>query len=321
MIQFKACLARELPAINDALNRATDSLPKPVIPIARHIFDAGGKRLRPLLTVLTARLLGYTAADILDVAITLEMLHAATLLHDDILDSALTRRGKPAAHTLWNVSAVILAGDALLAEGNALIAARGDPRLSLCFSRATSRTSTGEILEIAAQGRLDTSQEDYEEIVRGKTAWLIRAACEMGALAANAQPQYIEAAAIYGENLGMAFQLVDDALDFAPEAVTGKPTGGDVREGKLTLPIRLYRENLPPGQRAAFDTAFSQQTIGADEASAIAAHIRTAGYDSATRRQAETFLTRARTALDAMPSGRERDILLDMANYVRDREK
>ena len=121
MIQLKARLALELPGINRALNKAVDTLPEPVRPVARHIFDAGGKRLRPLLTVLTARLLGHEAKSIQDLAITLEMLHAATLLHDDVLDNAVSRRGKPAAHTLFDVSSVILAGDALLAGANACL--------------------------------------------------------------------------------------------------------------------------------------------------------------------------------------------------------
>lgn len=321
MIQLKACLALELPPINRALNRALDRLPPPVLPVARHIFDAGGKRLRPLLTVLVARLLGHTDNGIQDLAVTLEMLHAATLLHDDVLDNALTRRGRPAAHTLWDASSVILAGDALLACANALVAERGDPRLSLCFSEATSRTAAGEILEIAAQGRVDTTQEEYEDIVRGKTAWLIRAACEMGALAANAAQNHVAAAIAYGENLGMAFQLVDDALDFAPESVTGKPTGGDVREGKFTPPVRLYRQSLPSGERAAFDAAFAARTISPDEAVAIAENIRAAGHDTETRRQAEDFLARARAALDSMPPGKDRDILHSMADHVRDRKK
>ena len=233
---LKARLALELPPINAALNRAARDLPEAVRPVAQHIFDAGGKRLRPLLTVLTARLCGYDNEDIYDLAVTLEMLHAATLLHDDVLDNAATRRGQPAAHTLFEVTPTILAGDALLSHANSMVADYGDPRLCRCFSEATSRTATGEILEIAAQRRVDTSAEAYEEIVRGKTAWLIRAACQMGALRAGAPDALVEAVAAYGENVGMAFQMVDDALDFAPESETGKPTGGDVREGKLTPP-------------------------------------------------------------------------------------
>ena len=321
MIQLKARLALELPAINRALDKAVDTLPEPVRPITRHIFQAGGKRLRPLLTVLTARLLGNGNEDIVDLAVTLEMLHAATLLHDDVLDNAVSRRGKPAAHTLYNVSSVILAGDALLAGANGLVAQRGDPRLSSCFSEATSRTAAVEILEIAAQGRVDTSAEQYEEMVRGKTAWLIRAACEMGALAAGADAAAVTAAATYGENLGMAFQMVDDALDFAPESATGKPTGGDVREGKLTPPLRLYRESLNEADRKDFDAAFTSLSMTEADAEAIALRIREAGFDAAVRAQADTFLDAARRALGSLPDKPERKVMHNMADYVRDRKK
>ena len=321
MIQLKARLALELPGINRALNKAVDTLPEPVRPVARHIFDAGGKRLRPLLTVLTSRLLGNESKNIQDLAITLEMLHAATLLHDDVLDNAVSRRGKPAAHTLFDVSSVILAGDALLAGANALVAKHGDTRLTRCFSEATSRTAAGEILEIAAQRRVDSSSADYEDMVRGKTAWLIRAACEMGALAAGADDASVAAAAAYGENLGMAFQMVDDALDFAPESVTGKPTGGDVREGKLTPPLRLYRDSLSAAERSAFDAAFCAGLMTEADAASIAESIRQAGYDDAVRRQADEFLDAARQALETLPDRPERELMRQMADYVRDRKK
>ena len=235
MLLLKARLALELPPINKALSRAAEGLPHPVRPIARHIFEAGGKRLRPLLTILMARLLGYDKKDIYDLAVTMEMLHAATLLHDDVLDNADTRRGKPAAHTIFNATSTILAGDAMLAHANALVAQCGDPRLCLCFSEATSRTAAGEILEIAAQHQVETTAEEYEEIIRGKTAWLIRASCQLGALRAGADDALVEAAAAYGENIGMAFQIQDDVLDvIGNEALLGKPVHSDEKNEKTT---------------------------------------------------------------------------------------
>ncbi|MDR3361434.1 MAG: polyprenyl synthetase family protein [Desulfovibrio sp.] len=315
------CLARELPLINGALDEAAASLPEPVRPAARHILNAGGKRLRPLLTVLTARLCGYAAGDVYKLAVTMEMLHAATLLHDDVLDNASHRRGSPAAHTLFDVPTVILAGDALLAGANALVAAFGDARLTLCFSEATSRTAAGEILEIAVKGKAEISAAEYEDIVRGKTAWLIRAACELGALRADAPSPLVEAAAVYGENLGMAFQFVDDALDFAPRAVTGKPTGGDVREGKMTFPLRLYRLSLETAERAAFDAAFSCGLMTDNDACSIADRLRESGCDARARDEANRYLEAARAALRLLPDKPERELLRAMCDYVRDREK
>ena len=318
---LKARLALELPGINAALGRAAARLPAPVQPVARHIFEAGGKRLRPFLTVLMARLLGYRQDNVRDLAITLEMLHAATLLHDDVLDNAASRRGQPSAHTLFGVASTILAGDALLAEANALVADFGDVRLTRVFSEATSQTAAGEILEIAAQRRVDVSAEEYAAIVRGKTAWLIRAACEMGALLAGGTDAQVAAAASYGENVGMAFQMVDDAIDFAPESVTGKPTGGDAREGKLTPPLRLYRDSLEETERLAFDAAFTCGLLTGADAAAIVERIREAGFDSQTRQAAEDYLSRARAALASLPAVDECALLHQVADYVRDRKK
>ena len=188
-------------------------------------------------------------------------------------------------------------------------------------ARGMVPTAAGEILEIAAQRRVDSTSADYEDMVRGKTAWLIRAACEMGALAAGADDASVAAAAAYGENLGMAFQMVDDALDFAPESVTGKPTGGDVREGKLTPPLRLYRDSLSTEERSAFDAAFCAGLMTEADAASIAESIRQAGYDDAVRRQADEFLDAARQALETLPDRPERELMRQMADYVRDRKK
>ena len=317
---LKTRLAAELPAISRALDEAVASLPASVQPTARHILQAGGKRLRPFLTVIFARLWGYGNNDIYPLAAAMEMLHAATLLHDDVLDAAVTRRGKPAAHTLFGIVPVILAGDAFLAHASWLVTGYGDCRLSACFSEATLRTASGEIRELDQQRRLDQSPEIYDEIITDKTAWLIRACCEMGALRAGADRRGLDLAAQYGLRLGMGFQLVDDALDFAPPEKTGKPSCNDVREGKLTPPLRLYREHLAPAERAAFDAAFCSGGLDDAAAQAIGARIRELGFDVRGRRLADTHLEKARAALCDLPDAPERSILEHMIAHVRDRE-
>ena len=314
-------LSAELPAISRALEQAVNALPASVQPAVRHILDAGGKRLRPFLTVLFARLFGYRDTDVYPLAAAMELLHAATLLHDDVLDEAVTRRGKPAAHMRFGVVPAILGGDALLAHANKLVADYGDCRLSACFAEATLRTAAGEIQEIAYQRRVDQPPEIYNEIITGKTAWLLRAACEMGALRAGADLRALDLATQYGLQLGMAFQLVDDALDFAPQETTGKPSCGDVREGKLTPPLRLYREHLAPAERAAFDARFRAGDLDEAAAQSIGARIRELGFDIRGRQLADAHLERARAALHALPDAPERAVLDHMIAYVRDREK
>ena len=321
MLKLKACLALELPHINAALRAAANRLPEPVRPLALHVFDAGGKRLRPFLVVLMARLLGYTGKDIYSLAVTLEMLHAATLIHDDVLDNADTRRGKPAVHTLYGPTMSILAGDAMLSTANELVAEHGDLRLVTTFSESISRTAAGEIMEIAAMRTLDQKEQTYRDIVLGKTAWLIRASCVMGALKAGATAEQLQAAAVYGENVGIAFQMVDDALDVAPADIIGKPSGGDIREGKLTPPVRLYRESLSDAERVAFDAAFTAGTFTDADAARIGAAIRQRGFDRITREMAGACLDTARNALHTLPDGTEKRHLLRMADYVQQREK
>lgn len=320
MHELKQRLATELPHLEAALRDATAALPAPARPVAEHILTAGGKRLRPFLTVLTARLLGYTG-NIYPLAVSMEMLHAATLLHDDVLDGADTRRSKAAAHTLFGVTTTILSGDALLAGANLLVARHGDVRLSVCFAEATAQTVAGEILEIEYLRRVDQPAHIYNTVVLGKTAWLLRAACAMGAITAGATTDQVDAAQCYGENLGMAFQMVDDALDFAPAAVTGKPSGGDLREGKLTPPVRLYRESLDEAQRAAFDAAFSEGAFNQFHADTIGAAICRMGLDARTRNLAGEYLRKALAHLDDLPDGVERPVLRQMADYIQNRSK
>ncbi len=325
MQELKARLAQEFPLIEEALEKACTCLPQPVQPIAAHIFAAGGKRLRPFLTVLLARYFGYKGQDIYDLAVSMEMLHAATLLHDDVLDGAQTRRGHVAAHKRFDITSTILAGDALLAAANIHVGSYGDVRLCHCFSEATLQTATGEILEIQQLRNLNQDASIYEQIVLGKTAWLLRASCVMGALRASAPDVALQAVATYGQELGMAFQMVDDALDFAPEAMTGKPTGGDLCEGKLTPPIRMYRESLHGKEQHEFDAAFSAGTFNATEAARLGAEICRLGFDAQTRHEAGKALDRARKALDIFApystGGEEGQLLLQMTDYVQKRQK
>lgn len=314
-------MAARLPMIEAALSRAVASLPGPVQPIATHIFQAGGKRLRPVLTLLMGNLFTGDDHRLYDLAVTVEMLHAATLLHDDILDNSDSRRGRPSAHLHFGLTQAILAGDALLAAANGMVAEWDIPALTRSFSLATSCTAAGEILELSSLKRVDLAPGVYENIVRGKTAWLLRCACELGAIAGGAGVKELALAAEYGENLGMAFQLVDDALDFSAEEETGKPCGGDLREGKPTLPIMAYRNSLPQDERYAFDRAFCHDGFTQAELESISSFIRNKGFTTLARDTAHIYIEKARTALSALPWRNEREILDQLCIYVCERRK
>lgn len=316
---FKSRLARELPLINAALASALNGLPAECQPVATHVISAGGKRLRPLLAVLFANLHGNRDPAIYRLAASMEMLHAATLLHDDILDQADSRRGRPAAHLVFGEVKTILAGDALLAGGNAIIASYRNPDLALAYSEATMRTAAGEICEMELLGNPNLAQEEYDKMAIGKTACLIAQTCALGAIFASAGQDQIEAASEYGENLGLAFQIVDDALDFSPASVTGKPAGGDLREGKLTPPLRLYRESLAQAEKDAFDKNFRERSFTDAQINEICGQM--APFAQKSLALADERLARARHALAKMPEAEEKAILFEMAEYVRSREK
>ncbi len=310
------------PAINTALRTEIHSLRPLVRPVAEHVLDAGGKRLRPLLTILFARALGHTDDTIYPLACATELLHSATLLHDDIIDDALLRRGTPAAHTVFSPTRTILAGDALLALANLIVARYSMPALTACIAQAIMNTADGEIAEIEYMHSTQHTYEKYLEIIKGKTACLLQAACQLGALFAKATPEQGQAACDFGINLGIAFQIVDDALDFSPSAeATGKPVAGDLREGKLTPPLHMYLEAIHGKKRDDFLYKFTHSAFTDDEVHAIAAEVRTMGLDSATRAMAETYLAHAAQALRVLGQCTEKTILLQTLEYVKNRSK
>ncbi|MDR2161211.1 MAG: polyprenyl synthetase family protein [Desulfovibrio sp.] len=321
MHNLKSVFRRELPVFAALLQEQISTLPPLTRPVAAHILNSGGKRLRPLLTLLTGRSLGPHHQDLYTLGTAVEILHAASLLHDDILDNAPLRRGRPAAHTLFGVSSVILAGDAMLGKALLRVSSLRDPRLTACFAEAVMHTAEGEIDEGANLRNPDLSHEDYLRIITDKTAWVLRASCELGALRAGGGDAAVAAAGDFGLHLGIAFQMVDDALDFSPPSVTGKPCGGDLREGKITPPLLLYLRSLSESERTAFKTSFQANALKNEELEATAAAIFAGGFAHKTRSLADRHLENARAALALFPAGRERDILDEVVNFVRHRKQ
>lgn len=312
---------KELPSINRFLETQAERMHASVRPTVRHVLEAGGKRLRPVLTMLTARALGG-GGDILPLACSLELLHSATLLHDDILDGATIRRGRQSAHTLFGTTHTILVGDALLALANRLVADYGVAALTRHLSEALLRTATGEIQEIAHLRDTDMSVATYYEIITGKTAFLIQAACRCGAVFAGATSDMEEAAADYGLSLGIAFQLVDDALDYtSPSSVSGKPSASDLKEGKVTLPLLLYLADLDPQERRRLAEDFKMDRLSPEDLDNLRETVVSGGYADKTREAAASYLARAETALGPFPASPERDLLALALGPMLDRKK
>ncbi|HML56672.1 MAG TPA: polyprenyl synthetase family protein [Solidesulfovibrio magneticus] len=315
-------VSREVPAINRYLESATETLNPMVQPVVRHVLLAGGKRLRPLLTILTARAMGYRGDDVYPLACSLEFLHSATLLHDDIVDGAKLRRGRESAHVRFGSTHTILAGDVLLALANRLVAEYDNPELTKLLSEALLQTATGEILEIAHLRDVDLPLSTYFSIITGKTAYLIQASCQCGAVLAGASPELIQAAADLGQHIGVAFQLVDDALDYtSPATVSGKPTGGDLKEGKVTLPLLLYLQGLPFEERRRLAEDFRQDQLSAEDIEYLRGNVVAGGHAEKTREMAGESLAKAQAALAKFPPSPEAELIGDVLAPMLARDK
>lgn len=322
MNELRAYFATELPGINAFLAEEADKLDGLVREVARHTLLSGGKRIRPVLAMLFARALGHTENNVTPIACAVEMLHSATLLHDDVLDDADLRRGKPAAHVRFGTTEAILAGDVLLALANRLGAEYDIPRLNALLAQGIMATAEGEILELAHTKAPTADRDAYMRIIIGKTARLIETACRLGAALATRGRAEEDAAGEYGLNLGIAFQLVDDALDYTvPEDEMGKPMGGDLREGKMTLPLILHLEGLPQAEADDILGALRENRLTQEQAEGILIGIAQKGLADRTREEAARYAAAAVKALDGLPSCPEREVLAQAAAYVLSRRK
>ncbi len=311
----------EIPQINKTLESILADLPPSVREVAVHIVLSGGKRLRPLLLFLFASALGCKKESVYFLASAFELLHSASLLHDDILDQAQSRRKKTAAHLVFGVNKTVLAGDALFARASLLVAAQDCSQMMTRFAEVMEKTVMAEVQEIDLVRQNDVSMEEYLEVITGKTAYIIEACCEFGVLAAGGTGEQLQAAKAYGLNIGIAFQLVDDALDYsAAEDISGKPQGGDLREGKLTLPLIFYLENLTKEEKANF---WEEQRKGFSKLrfSEILQDINAQNCPQRTRQAARKYLEIAAQKLEVFPSGKARQALQEIIDYIWQREK
>jgi octaprenyl-diphosphate synthase len=322
MTELLQYFQQELPNINCFLKSETDRMEGLVRDVAQHVLLAPGKRIRPVLTLLSARSLGYASEDIYPLACSLELLHAATLIHDDILDDADLRRGRKAAHLVFGVTETVLAGDVLLALANLIGSRYGKSRISMILADGIMATAQGEIREIAHISEPVASRDTYMEIIIGKTARLIETSCRLGAAIACDDSEIEDALGNFGLNMGIAFQLVDDALDYeSPSDDTGKPEGGDLKEGKITLPLILLLEMLERKEAEELLAGLKAMTLSEDRRSEIVGRIREKGLGQQTRQFAADYVEKAKQSLAPLPDSPEKLILGHAADYVLTRSK
>jgi octaprenyl-diphosphate synthase len=285
--------------------------------VAGHLLFAGGKRLRPLLMMRAARLCRCEMKDLARFAVIFEYLHAATLLHDDVVDGARLRRGKTAAHHVWDPPTAVLTGDFLLARSLSLAARTGLPEVIDVIAGITEQMSQGEIRQMAHKGDFTLDEAIYLDVIRCKTAVLFQGACRTGALLAAAERSRAEAMDAYGFHLGMAFQMADDLLDYTQStADLGKAAGADLREGKLTLPVIRTLAQAEASDRRWIEALILNPDFSTTEFDRLVALMGEYGGIDYTRRRAADHIQQAKAALACFEDGDHRELLRDIAEYA-----
>ena len=316
--QLARHLANDLESVNALIRQRMASRHAPRIPeVTAHLVEAGGKRLRPMLTLASADLCGYDGAFHVHLAATVEFIHTATLLHDDVVDESQQRRGQPTANLLWDNKSSVLVGDYLFARAFQLMVEPGNLRVLDILSNAAAVIAEGEVLQLSAARDLKTDESVYLQVVRGKTAALFSAATEVGGVIAQAPEEQVKALFDYGDALGIAFQIVDDLLDYQGDSsATGKNVGDDFRERKLTLPVIKAVAAADEDERA-----FWKRTIEkGDQRDGDLEHaldlLNRHGALEATRQDALAWSAKAKTAMQALPEHPVRQMLIELADYV-----
>ena len=290
----------------------------PLIPeLAGHLIAGGGKRMRPMLTLASAKLLGYSGTRHYLLAAAVEFIHTATLLHDDVVDGSDLRRGKRTANLIWGNNASVLVGDFLFSRSFELMVEDGSLKVLKILSNASSVIAEGEVAQLSAQRQLSTSEEKYLEIITAKTAILFAAACRISAVVAERSESDELALDAYGRNLGIAFQLVDDAIDYVSDAATmGKDVGDDFRDGKVTLPVILAAARGDGEERKFWHDAMMGHRISDDDLVHAKTLLEKHNAITDTLERARHYGQRAISALAPFPNSAAKDAMIEAVEFA-----
>jgi octaprenyl-diphosphate synthase len=321
MSEVFSAYTQEMKQVEVHLDRYITSEIKLIPEVAHHLIDSGGKRFRPLLLLISARLCGYEGDARFPLAAAVEFIHTASLLHDDVIDEALIRRGKTSANNIWGNAASVLVGDFLYSKAFKLLSEIGDIGLVQLMSKMTNIMSQGEVFQLMKCGDTDLTETDYLNIVEKKTAVLISAACESGAFLGKASPVQADALGQYGYKIGMAFQITDDTLDYmASQADFGKAIGKDLEEGKMTLPLIYALTQCTKAQRDFIKAAVSEKMFSPETIRDIFAIVRESGGIDYSLKRADQFIEDAMDGLNVFPETPQRNHLAAVARFILSRK-
>jgi len=314
---LSALVAGDMALVNKTILSRTSSDVSMIPEVANHLISSGGKRLRPILTLATAGLCGYRGEGHVKLAAAVEFMHTATLLHDDVVDESELRRGKSAARMLWGNEASVLVGDFLLGQAFKMMVEVGSLPCLDVLSTAAVVIAEGEVMQLSAAKNTETSEDAYLAVIRGKTAALFAAACEVGPILAKRAKAEIEACRGYGANLGIAFQLIDDALDYGGSAAKlGKNVGDDFREGKITLPVVLSFRRGSPAEREFWKRTLERGEVqDGDLESALGAMRKHRAIEDTIER-ARHYGAMARDSLELFPASPWKHALLGAVDFA-----
>ncbi|KEA64514.1 Octaprenyl diphosphate synthase [Marinobacterium lacunae] len=318
--QINPLIEPQFDAVTDyILNHLGSNVPL-VENIGHYIVESGGKRLRPLLVLLAANACGYQGAQHIPLAAVIEFIHTATLLHDDVVDNSELRRGNATANAKWGNAPSVLVGDFLYSRSFQIMVEIGEMGIMEVISNATTVIAEGEVLQLLNQRNPDTTEESYMNVILGKTAMLFEAATECGAILAKANPTHREALRLYGRHLGIAFQLVDDVMDYLSSSEEmGKNVGDDLAEGKATLPLIHAMREGSESERSLVREAIRRG--GLDDLEPILQIVHRTGAIDYTKAQARAQVDSAIAAIDTLPYNSFRDTLHTIANMAVERTR
>ena len=316
--RMAAYLNADMTAVNDLIRDRMASEHAPRIPeVTAHLVEAGGKRLRPMLTLAAARLCGYDGPYHVHLAATVEFIHTATLLHDDVVDESAQRRGRPTANLLWDNKSSVLVGDYLFARSFQLMTETNNMRVLAILANASATIAEGEVLQLTAAQNLATDEGIYLQVVRGKTAALFSAATQVGGVIATAPDAQVQALFDYGDALGIAFQIVDDLLDYQGDPnATGKNIGDDFRERKLTLPVIKAIAKGDATERAFWTRTIEKGKQEDGDLEHALSLLNAHGTLDETKAEALAWAEQAKTALNTLPDHELTQMLRDLADFV-----
>lgn len=310
----------DMQRVNQLISERARSDVATVPDVARHLIESGGKRLRPMLAIASAKLCRYSGNDHVTTGAAIEFLHTATLLHDDVVDESDTRRGKKTARLIWGNQASVLVGDFLLGQSFLMLVEAGSLHILKILSQAASTIAEGEVMQLIAANNTATTEDEYLSIINAKTATLFSAATESGAALCDRPAEERAALKAYGRNLGLAFQLVDDALDYSGDsAALGKAVGDDFREGKITLPVILAFRRGDQDERNFWNRTFAERTIrDGDLERAISLMSKYSALET-TFERARSYGAIAHDALAIFDESVEKSAMLDLIAFCIER--